>query len=203
MNKMCETCEISNDFLDKVFEENLKERKILLNEDITEFVIERVVMQILKFNKQDKGLPKDQRKPIIIYINSCGGEITNGYAIIDAIEASKTPVYGVVVGYAYSMGGLILLACHKRIGFKNSTILLHDGAMGAVTSGSKFKDIAKFYDTMNDRIKEFVVSKTKMTPEFYDSKYEKEFYMYANAEAKELGVIDMVIGEDCELDDII
>jgi ATP-dependent Clp protease protease subunit len=200
---MCETCETSNNFIDKVFEESLNERKIILNEDISEYVIERVVVQILKFNKQDKGLPIEQRKPIYLYINSCGGEIANGYAIIDTIETSKTPVYGVVIGYAYSMGGLILLACHKKIGFKNSTILLHDGSMGVSTSGSKSKDVAKFYDTLNDRIKEFVVSKTKMTPEFYDSKYEKEFYMYANAEAKELGVIDFIVGEDVDLDEII
>lgn len=200
---MCESCENTSNFMDKVFEDNLKERKILLNEDITDFVIERIVLQILKFNKEDKGLPVEKRKPIYLYLNSCGGEIANGYAIIDAIQTSKTPVYGVVMAYAYSMGGLIILACHKKYAFKNSTILLHDGAMGAVTSGSKFKDIAKFYDTMNDRIKEFVVANSKMTPEFYDSKYEKEFYMYADKEAKELGIIDYIIGEDCDLDEVI
>jgi len=190
-------------FFDKVFEENLKNRKLIFNDDVDQDVVETIVLQIFKCNKEDKDIPIEKRKPIYIYINSMGGEIANGYIIIDAIECSKTPVYAVVLGYAYSMGGLILLAAKKKYAFRNSTILLHDGSMGAVTSGSKFKDIAKFYDTMNERIKEFVLSKTKMTPEYYDSKYEKEFYMYADAEAKELGIVDYIIGEDCELDEIL
>jgi len=200
---MSEVLSSGVNFFDKVFEENLKDRKLIFNDEVDQDVVETIVLQIFKYNKDDKDIPVEKRKPIYIYINSMGGEIANGYIIIDAIECSKTPVHAVVLGYAYSMGGLILLAAKKKYAFKNSTILLHDGSMGAVTSGSKFKDIAKFYDTMNERIKEFVLSKTKMTPEYYDSKYEKEFYMYADAEAKELGIVDYIIGEDCELDEIL
>ena len=191
-----------NEFFDGVFRENLKERKILLNDDITQDVVEKVIMQILKFNTEDKGLPIGNRKEIKIYLNSCGGEIANGYALIDVIKASKTPVHIICLGYAYSMGGLILISAKKRSAFKNSTILLHDGSMGASSSGSKFKDIAKFYEKMDDRIKAFVLENTKMTSEFYDSKYEKEYYMYAD-EAKENGIIDNIIGEDVDIDDVI
>ena len=190
------------DFFDKCFDENLKERRLILNEEITQDIIEKIVLQIIKFNKEDIGKSILDRKPIILYINSLGGEVANGCMILDIIKTSKTPVYGVALAYTYSMGALILLATHKRYAFDNSTILIHDGSMGVSTSGSKFKDVAKFYDNMNERIKKFVLSRTNMTSEFYDSKYEKEFYLYAD-EGKEHGIIDSIIGIDCELDEIL
>lgn len=189
-------------FFDKVFEENLKERKIILNEDITEDAVEKVILQILKYNTEDKGLPVEKRKEIKLYINSVGGEVANGYGIIDAIKVSKTPIHGIVLSYAYSMGGLIILACHKRSAFENATILLHDGNCGASSSGSKFKDIAKFYEEMDERIKKFVLGHSKMSSDFYESKRDREFYMYAE-QAKELGIIDFVIGQDIDLDEVI
>jgi ATP-dependent Clp protease protease subunit len=192
-----------NSFFDRVFEESLRDRVIVLNSEITQDVIEMVVLQILKFNKEDKNLPIENRKRIKLYINSCGGEVASGYTIIDSILASKTPVDGVLLGYGYSMGSLIYLACDRKYAFINSTILIHDGNVGASSSGSKFKDIAKFYDKMDDRIKKYVLSRTKMTPEFYDAKYEKEFYIYADEEGRELGIVDKIIGVDCDLDEIL
>lgn len=192
----------SNTFFDKVFEENLKDRKIIINDDIDQNIIENAVLQILKFNKEDKDIPIEKRKPIYVYVNSLGGEVPNGFCLIDAISVSRTPVIGVVFGYAYSMGALILLGCHRRYAFKNSTILIHDGTQGAVTTGSKFKDIAKFYDEMDNRIKEYVLNNSNIESDFYDAKYQSEFYFYAS-EGKKLGVIDCIIGEDIDLEEIL
>jgi len=193
----------NNDFFDKTFEEFLNDRVIILNNDITQDVVEQVVLQIMKFNKQDKDLPVEKRKIIKLVVNSCGGEVANGYSIIDIVKASKTPIHAILLGYAYSMASLIYISAHKKYALKNSTIMLHDGNVGASSSGSKFKDIAKFFDKMDERIKQFVLDNTKMTSEYYDSKYEKEFYFYADEEGKELGIVDFIIGEDCELDEII
>lgn len=192
----------NNEFFDKVFEENLKERRIIINEDIDQSIIETAVLQILKYNKEDKDIPASKRRPIYVYINSLGGEVPNGFCLIDAIITSKTPIHGILLGYGYSMGALILIACHKRYAFKNSTILIHDGTQGAITTGAKFKDIAKFYDEMDTRIKEFVLERTNIDSDFYDAKYQSEFYFYAN-EGKKLGVIDGIIGEDIDLDEIL
>ena len=59
----------------------------------------------------------------------------------------------------------------------------------------------KFFDSMEERTKQHVLERTKMTEEFYDKVYEQEFWFYAD-EAKELGVVDKIIGQDCTLDDI-
>ena len=55
---------------DKLIADELKERNIYLNEQIDECVIENAVIQILKFNREDKHKPISERKPIRIYMNS-------------------------------------------------------------------------------------------------------------------------------------
>ena len=78
----------------------------------------------------------------------------------------------------------------------------HDGTAGAMTSGNKFKDLAKFYDSLDKKTKHLIVSRTKISDELYEEKRDREFYFFAD-EGKELGVVDKIIGVDCELDDVI
>ena len=59
-----------------------------------------------------------------------------------------------------------------------------------------------FFDAMEKRSKDFILSRTKMSGEFYDSVYEQEFWFDAN-QAVELGVVHKIIGVDCSLDDIL
>lgn len=188
--------------VEKVFDDGLKERRLVLNETIDESTLERFTLQIMKYNKEDKGLPTEARKPIMLYINSNGGEIDNGLGLIDVIKESKTPVYGVVMSYAYSMGGIILVACHKRIAFKHSTVLIHDGSGGAYGSTGKVKDQIKFLEKLDNAVKEIVVSNTKITAEKYEENYDREWYILGS-ELKELGIIDAVVGEDIDLDEVL
>ena len=188
--------------VEKVFEDGLKERRLVLNETIDESTLERFTMQIMKYNKEDMGLPKEARKPIILYINSNGGEIDNGLCLIDVIKQSKTPVYGVVMSYAYSMGGIILVACHKRIAFKHTTVLIHDGSGGAYGSTGKVKDQIKFLEKLDSAVKTIVVENTKITSEKYDEMYDREWYIVGD-ELKEYGIIDCVVGEDISLDEVL
>lgn len=84
--------------------EDLKNRKLTLNQDIDQYVIDEVVSHIMRYNKEDKDVPPEERKPIILYIVSNGGEVDSGFELIDVILNSKTPVYTVNLGYQYSMG---------------------------------------------------------------------------------------------------
>lgn len=193
----------NSEYFDKVFEDNLKERRILINGEINADCIERVVLPILDFNRQDKYLEQSQKRPIWLLLSTNGGDVTTGMTIVDSIINSSTPVYGLVLDMAYSMGGLILLACHKKYCFKHSTILIHDGSINSgTTSGAKFKDLNNFLNETEERIKKFVLERSKMTEELYDQKYGSEFYMYPE-KGKELGIIDYIIGEDCKLSEIL
>lgn len=186
----------------EIIRENLEKRILVFNDNVTSDVLENYILYIFKWNKEDLGLPIERRTPIKIYINSCGGDAFSGFNFVDTIMASTTPIIGVGFGVAASMGYHILISCHERIAFKNSVLLQHDGQVGIQNTTSKAKDTMKFFDKMENRTKEHVLSRTNMTEEFYDKIYEQEYYMYAD-EALELGCIDKIIGENCGLDEIL
>lgn len=185
---------------DKYYIEEVKERKLFLNNEVEEYVIGDLVRHILRYNRLDKGLPPEERKPIIIYINTPGGVVTDGYCLIDAIISSKTPVYTVNIGTAYSMGFLIFIAGHKRIAMPNSTFLCHDGSSFAWDSTNKLKDRVDFEaGEMEEHTKNFIVSRTNIDSDLYEKNKRKEWYFYPE-EAKRLGVATHIVGEDCDID---
>lgn len=182
--------------------ENLDKRILVFNDGVDEAVIENYILYILKWNAEDKDIPIEKRQPIILYLSCPGGNCFDGFNMVDVIMNSKTPVRGVVFSLAASMGYHILLSCHERIAFKNSVLLQHDGQIGIQNSTSKARDTMRFFDSMETRTKEYVLSRTTMTEEFYDKVYDQEYYMYAD-EAKKLGCVDKIIGEDCDIDEIL
>lgn len=191
-----------NKFYDNTFDELLKERKILINCGIDEGCIELISAQIMKFNKQDKDIPVEKRKPIYLLINSLGGEVFSGLNCCSLIKSSKTPVIGVVLAYAYSMGAVIFSACHKKLMFENSSILIHDGSTSLSGSANKVKDLQKFYNLIDNKIKDIIVSNSKISSEEYDANIDRELYMMAE-ECKEKGLCDSIIGIDIPLDEIL
>lgn len=191
-----------NDPYDALYQENLDNRILVINEAITEAIIENYVLWILKWNRDDKDLPIDKRKTITIFVNSEGGSLFDGNSLIDAILMSKTKIRAVAMDFVASMAYLIFLACDERYGFKNAVYLMHDGELSLSNSGSKFKDTVKFFDEMDRRTKEYVLSRTNISEEFYDKVYDQEFWMLGE-KAKELGVIHKIIGEDCDIDEVL
>ena len=192
----------NDDLYTEIIKENLEQRTLVLNDEINDTILENYILYIIKWNREDQDLPIEKRKPITIYINSPGGSSMDGFNLCDVIMQSKTPVRGICFALAASMGYHIYLACHDRIAWKNSIFLQHDGEVCVSNSRSKAKDTMKFFDSMEERTKQYVLERTKMTEEFYDKIYEQEYWMYAD-EAKELGVVDKIIGLDCTLDDIL
>lgn len=179
-------------FKEYTFWELLQDRKILINEEITDDLIEKTIMQIIMFNEKDKDIPPEKRKPIEIYLNTSGGNVDVGLVLCNVIQNSKTPVHITVIARAYSMGGLILLAGHKRRAYEFSSILIHDGSTAIGGSTKKVKDTMKFYDTMEEKIKNYILKNSKISEELYLEKYGVEWFIWAN-EALELGIIDEII----------
>lgn len=124
----------------------------------------------------------------------------NTYDVAD--DDSKTPVYTINLGYQFSMGFLLGLCGHKRFATKNAKFLWHDGTSGALNSSAKVRDEIEFQSRNEDRVRQYVLEHTKIDPELYDSKLRVEWYMFAD-EAKELGVVDYIVGVDCDIDEII
>lgn len=187
---------------EKLALEDLKRRKFYINYEIEPLVVMDTVRHICQINAEDKGLDPDDRQPIIIYLSSPGGDVDAGFELIDAIEESKTPVYTVNLGFQYSMAFLIGLAGHKRYAMKNAKFLMHDGSSVMYDSTSKLKDRMEFEKLVEERVQDFVISHSRLTPEEYRDRYRMEWYMYAD-EAKKYGFTDFIIGEDCSLDEVV
>lgn len=186
---------------DKLYKEYLNNRILVLNAEINDDVIEDYVMYILKWNREDLHIPVEKRKKITFLITSPGGNSFNGNIMSDVILQSKTPVIGVALDLVASAAYLVYLACDERIAFKTSVFLQHEGDLSMENSRSKFKQTVEFFDTMEERAKEYILSRTTMSSEFYDSIYEQEYWMDVN-KAKDLGVVHKIIGVDCDIDEI-
>lgn len=194
---------IKNGFVEDIFYlRDLKQRKLFISTNICQETVDDAIRHIMQINREDKGIARNDRKPIILYVTSNGGDVDAGFALVDVILSSETPVYVINQGYQYSMGFLIGLAGHKRFAMPHAKYLMHDGSQFIYNSGAKAQDQMEFNKRMEERIKKYVLSRTKITSEMYDSQMRKEWYMFAD-EAKELGVTDYIIGEDCTIDDII
>lgn len=196
------TVDKDDDIYNEIIKSHIKDRKIIINQEISDDLLEYVCLMILRWNSDDKNLPVDKRKKIYLYINSDGGDCILGTQILSTIVYSKTPV--VTVGFAKcaSMASYILAAGHERYCFPNTVVLYHDGQTGYVSSGNKGKDIQKFYNKLDEKMTRFMIEHTNMTLDFIERIKDREYYMFAE-EAKERNIVDKIIGMDCDLDDLI
>ncbi len=194
---------IQNGLLDELFYlKDLQQRKLTLNSEIDQASVAEIVRHIIQINSVDKDVPPEKRLPIYLYIASNGGEVDAGFELIDVIESSHTPIYTINMANEYSMAFLIGLAGHKRFAMRNSKFLMHDGSQFVYNSGSKVQDQMLFQRKVEERVKEYILSHSKLTSEEYDSKLRVEWYLFAD-EAKEKGFVDYIIGEDCGLGEIV
>lgn len=194
---------LKSGFVEDVFYlRDLKQRKLFISTNICQETVDDAIRHIMQINREDMGVAREDRKPIILYVTSNGGDVDAGFALVDVILSSETPVYVINQGYQYSMGFLIGLAGHKRFAMPHAKFLMHDGSQFIYNSGAKAQDQMEFNKRMEERIKQYVLSRTEITSEMYDSQMRKEWYMFAD-EAKKLGVTDYIIGEDCTINDII
>ncbi len=187
---------------DELYKWYLDNRILVINASIDDNIIEDFIMYILRWNKEDKNIPVDKREPIKMFISSPGGNVFDANIFIDIITTSKTPIWGIALDLCASAAFLAFLACHKRYAFENTSFLQHEGELSLENSRSKFKQTAAYFEESEERVKSFILSRTKMTEEFYDKAYDQELWMHSD-KAKDLGVIDTIIGVDCELDEVL
>ena len=194
---------LDNGMIEEIFYlKDLKQRKLFLNVDVDQFSVADIVKHIMQYNAEDRNIEPEKRAPILLYVTSNGGEVDSGFELIDIIQSSKTPVYTINLGYQYSMGFLIGLAGHKRFALRNAKYLMHDGSTMYFNSGAKAQDQMEFQRRVEERIKSYILSRSKLTSEEYDSKLRVEWYLFAD-EAKDIGFLDYIIGTDCGIDDVI
>lgn len=185
-----------------IIKSNYDNRRLIINDEINNNLLESICLYILKYNQEDKDVPEDKRKPIWIILNSVGGVVNFGMGLIDCIKHSITPVYCLIIGMAASMASYIPMVCDKSYIFPNSTICIHDGQTGIMQTSRKANDIMNFYNKCDERLAELVYANTSITKDFLDGIADREYYMFPE-EAKEFGIVDTIVGVDCPIDEIL
>ena len=180
------------DFCDIVDLSNGLNRNIVLT-DIDASIGDSVNSYIQFFNRidQEKKIDVNKRTPIKIYIDSNGGSLTACFTIIDAITMSKTPVWTINIGKAYSAGFFIFITGHKRFAYPNSSFLFHEGSTGIYQDANKFKNYADFYKQQLEQLRAITIEHTQIEPEEYDKHVKDDWWFDVN-EALKYGVTDKI-----------
>lgn len=173
------------------FYRRLSDREIVWNDIITDCMID-VPLYIIKWNKEDANVPVEERKPIKIFINTNGGDLSVTMLTASVIALSKTPVITIGMGRAYSGGALLLMSGHKRLIFDSTSVLIHDGSSGAIGDTGKVLDSLEFTKDSEDRVIQFILSHTRITSELMKENYRRDWYMFSE-DAIYYGVADKII----------
>lgn len=146
------------------------------------------------WNDYDKkhNIPIEEREPIKIYIDSCGGSLTDTFTIIDSIKMSKTPVWTIAIGCAYSGGFFIACSGHKRFAYPHASFLFHEGSTGTSGTAGQFENYTTFYKKQLEQLKRIVLENTNITEKEYND-IKKDDIWYTSQEAIEKNIIDEIL----------
>mgnify|MGYP004494747111 FL=1 len=173
-----------------IFSRLLKDRIIFLSEDVNSASASLVVAQLLFLESEDPD------KEISLYINSPGGSITDGMAIVDTINYIKCPVSTICVGMAASMGAVLLAsgAKGKRFATPNAEILIHQPLISGGLSGqtTEIKIHADHMVKTREKLNKLLSERTGQNLETIERDTERDNYM-TSQEALEYGLIDGIL----------
>lgn len=174
------------------FHQLLENRTIIFNSEIGEDIIETFYLPLREFENDDSD------EPITIILNSVGGSVSDGFFLANYLASYKKKINLIVAGYAASMAAVILSAGGKndnitRYCYPSTYVLIHDGYVALSASEAKTaNDIMAFNNKVDENIRQFILDNTNITPELYDSKARKQWFISAQ-EAKDLNLIDIVM----------
>ena len=172
-----------------IYSRLLKENIIFLGGPIDDHMANLVIAQLLFLQSED---PK---KEVQMYINSPGGSVTAGLAIIDTMGHIKNDVSTVCVGIAASMAALIL-SCGtkgKRVALPNAEVMIHQPHGGTEGQASDIEISAKHIIKTRATINRILAKNTSQTLSKIEKDVDRDFFMDAD-EAKKYGIIDSVVG---------
>ena len=171
-----------------IYSRLLKDNIIFLGGPIDDHTANLIVAQLLFLQSED---PK---KEISLYINSPGGSVSAGLAIIDTMNHIKNDVSTVCVGIAASMGAVILSAGKpgKRFALQNSEVMIHQPLGGVEGQATDIEITARQILKTRENINKMLAKNTGQPLSKIEKDVERDFFMSAD-EAKKYGIIDKVL----------
>lgn len=171
-----------------IFSRLLRERIIFLGGPINDEVANLVIAQLLFLQSED---PK---KEISLYINSPGGVVTAGLAIIDTMRHIQPAVSTVCVGMAASMAAVMLAAGEKgkRFILPNAEVMIHQPSGGAEGQAADIEITAKQILKLRERLNKILADSTGQTIKKIEGDVDRDFFMTAEESVK-YGIVDKVL----------
>ncbi|MBE6842442.1 MAG: ATP-dependent Clp endopeptidase proteolytic subunit ClpP [Ruminococcus sp.] len=171
-----------------IYSRLLNDRIIMLSEEVNDVTASLVVAQLLYLESQDP------EKDISLYINSPGGSVTAGMAIVDTMNYVKCDVATICMGMAASMGAFILScgAKGKRSALPNSEVMIHQPLGGMQGQATDIKIHADRIIKMKKKLNEMLAENTGQPLEVIEKDTERDNFMSAE-EACAYGLIDKVV----------
>lgn len=171
-----------------IYSRLLKDRIIFLGSAIDDQVANAIVAQLLFLAAED---PK---KDIHLYINSPGGSVTAGMAIIGTMQFVAPDVSTICTGMAASMGAMLLVAGApgKRYALPNAEVMIHQPWGGTQGQASDIKIAAERIMKHRNLLYSIIAQRTGKSVEQIEKDADRDYFMSA-AEALEYGIIDKVI----------
>ena len=168
-----------------------EDRIFWLDESVGERATDLIKM-IIRCNKEDKGKPVEDRKPIKIFIDSPGGDVTFMWSVINMIETSKTPIWTINYCTAFSAAAEILASGHQRYAFKGTNVMVHLGSCSYSGDVANVETTKKYFDNLSKKTVDHLINRTKINPKMFKKKTLTDWFMDEN-EALENGIIDKII----------
>ena len=171
-----------------IYSRLLNDRIIFLGEEINSVSANLVVAQLLHLESQDA------EKDISLYINSPGGEVYSGLAILDTMNFIKPQVSTICVGMAASMGAFLLSSGTKgkRLALPNAEIMIHQPSGGTQGQATDMQIQVERMLKIKQRLNEILASNTGKPLETIKLDTERDNFMTAE-EAQAYGLVDKVI----------
>lgn len=170
-----------------IFSRLLKDRIIFLSGEIDDNLSNTIVSELLYLDSLN-------HEDIYLYINSPGGSITSGFAIMDTINFIKSDVRTICLGMAASMGAF-LLSCGtkgKRFALPNAEIMIHQPLGGVNGQATEIKIAAERILKLKNKLNEILSKNTNQKIEKIEIDTERDYFLSAQ-EAKQYGIIDDII----------
>ena len=168
----------------------LLDRIIFLGTEVTAEVANAIIAQLLFLESEDP------EKPIHLYINSPGGDVTAGLAIYDTMHYIKAPVGTLCAGRAMSMGALLLAggAEGMRGALPNASILIHQPLGGVRGQASDIEIHAKEIIRLKGVLTDILVKHTGQDRDRVAQDCDRDHFMTA-AVALDYGIIDRIVNQ--------
>jgi ATP-dependent Clp protease protease subunit len=173
-----------------IYSRLLKERIVFLTGEVNDAVSSLICAQLLFLEAENPD------KEISFYINSPGGVVTSGLAILDTMNYIKCPVSTVCMGQACSMGSLLLTCGEKgrRFALPNARVMIHQPSGGFQGQATDMEIHVKEILAIKKRLNQIYVEQTGKTLKEIETAMERDNFMTAE-EAVKFGLIDAVVSK--------